>query len=212
MHLSLYQFKHYSNQTLEISENLQIVVGNNGSGKSTLCEAVSILVNASNPHHTSWEEKSSFGQSEWALRLELGEILFQSIFGGCRIVHQNGIWMSHRVQNQNMKTRCRIERFGYKVIICASSQANQVSGEISSMTCSHLPVLDMRKSCETIVQRSPHAIVWFSLFSREKREKRTSHPGIRSSQNMLCRSSENEEHSSHGSRHNLSIISTSQVL
>ena len=71
MKLSLYQFKHYSDISLEISENLQIVVGNNGSGKSTLCEAVSILINASNPHHTSWEEKSSFGTSEWALRFEL---------------------------------------------------------------------------------------------------------------------------------------------
>jgi DNA replication and repair protein RecF len=82
MHLSFYQFKHYSNKTLEIQEALQVVVGNNGSGKSTLCEAVSILINASNSHHTSWEQKSSFGESEWALRLELGEILFQSIFDG----------------------------------------------------------------------------------------------------------------------------------
>ena len=31
MHLSLYQFKHYSNQILEIKEVLQVVVGNNGS-------------------------------------------------------------------------------------------------------------------------------------------------------------------------------------
>lgn len=82
MRLSLYQFKHYQNQTLPLEASLQVVVGNNGSGKSTLCEAISILINASNPHHTSWEQKSSFGQSEWALRLELGEILFQSIFDG----------------------------------------------------------------------------------------------------------------------------------
>ncbi len=61
MKLSLYQFKHYSNKTLELQEALQVIVGNNGSGKSTLCEAMNILINASNPHHTSWEEKSSFG-------------------------------------------------------------------------------------------------------------------------------------------------------
>ena len=82
MRLSLYQFKHYENQRLPLEASLQVVVGNNGSGKSTLCEAISILINASNPHHTSWEQKSSFGQSEWALRLELDEILFQSIFDG----------------------------------------------------------------------------------------------------------------------------------
>lgn len=82
MNFSLYQFKHYWNTTLTLKESLQVVVGNNGSGKSTLCEALSILINASNPHHTSWEQKSSFWQSEWALRLELSETLFQSIFDG----------------------------------------------------------------------------------------------------------------------------------
>jgi DNA replication and repair protein RecF len=82
MKLSLFQFKHYSHQTLPVEETLQVVVGNNGSGKSTLCEALSILINASNPHRTSWEQKSSFEQSEWALRLELSEILFQSLFDG----------------------------------------------------------------------------------------------------------------------------------
>lgn len=82
MDLSLYQFKHYNNQHLTIEDALQVIIGNNGSGKSTLCEALSILINASNPHHTSWEQKSSFGLTEWALRLELGEILFQSLFDG----------------------------------------------------------------------------------------------------------------------------------
>jgi len=56
---------------LTLQEALQVVVGNNGSGKSTLCEALSVLINASNSHHTSWEQKSSFGQSEWALRLQV---------------------------------------------------------------------------------------------------------------------------------------------
>jgi DNA replication and repair protein RecF len=93
MRLSLYQFKHYSNQNLQLEESLQVVVGNNGSGKSTLCEAISILVNASNSHHTNWEQKCSFNaplikrdwgglSNEWALRWELGETLFQSIFDG----------------------------------------------------------------------------------------------------------------------------------
>lgn len=67
MKLSLYQFKHYLDKSLEISEDLQVVVGNNGSGKSTLCEALSILVNASNPHHTSWEEKNSFAKELFEL-------------------------------------------------------------------------------------------------------------------------------------------------
>jgi predicted ATPase len=44
----------------EFSNDIQIVIGNNGSGKSTLCEAMSILLNASNSHHTHWEEKTSF--------------------------------------------------------------------------------------------------------------------------------------------------------
>lgn len=82
MKLSLYQFKHYSNKTLEVSDSLQVFVGNNGSGKSTLCEALSILINASNPHHTNWEGKTSFGQSEWALRFEVWDVLFQSLFDG----------------------------------------------------------------------------------------------------------------------------------
>ncbi len=60
MKLSLYQFKHYENQTLPLEASLQVVVGNNGSGKSTLCEAISILINASNPHYTSWEQKTNF--------------------------------------------------------------------------------------------------------------------------------------------------------
>lgn len=60
MNVVCYQFKHYRNQTLELRASLQVIVGNNGSGKSTLCEALSIMANASNPHHTSWEEKTSF--------------------------------------------------------------------------------------------------------------------------------------------------------
>ena len=60
MKINFYHFKHYIDTSLELSENLQVIVGNNGSGKSTLCEALSLLVNASNPHHTSWEEKTSF--------------------------------------------------------------------------------------------------------------------------------------------------------
>ena len=125
MHLSLYQFKHYSNQTLEISENLQIVVGNNGSGKSTLCEAVSILVNASNPHHTSWEEKSSFGQSEWALRLELGEILFQSIFDG-----QNRSPKWHMDESSCSKPKYE-DKMPYRAFWIQSDHLRVISGEPS---------------------------------------------------------------------------------
>lgn len=60
MQLSLFNFKCYQEQTLELFEDIQVVIGNNGSGKSTLCEALSILVNARNPHHTRWQEKNSF--------------------------------------------------------------------------------------------------------------------------------------------------------
>lgn len=81
MHISLYQFKHYADQVLELGEHLQVVVGNNGSGKSTLCEALSIIINASNPHHTNWEGKSTFDEKtdEWALRLQIEESLFQCL-------------------------------------------------------------------------------------------------------------------------------------
>lgn len=88
MKITCYQFKSFKNQILQLEEALQVVVGNNGSGKSTLCEALSIVVNASNPHHTRWEEKNSFEflekvkEKEWALRFQLSEILFQTIFDG----------------------------------------------------------------------------------------------------------------------------------
>lgn len=82
MQLSLYQFKHYTDTVLRLEESLQVVIGNNGSGKSTLCEAMSILVNATNPHHTSWEQKASFGQTEWALRLRSPDTFFQVFFDG----------------------------------------------------------------------------------------------------------------------------------
>ena len=62
MNITCYQFKHYLNITLALHEDIQVIIGNNGSGKSTLCEAISILVNATNPHHTSWEEKTSFSK------------------------------------------------------------------------------------------------------------------------------------------------------
>lgn len=125
MKLSLYQFKHYSDKSLEISESLQVVVGNNGSGKSTLCEAVSLLVNASNPHHTSWEEKSSFGQSEWALRFELGEILFQSIFDG-----QNRSPKWHMDESSCSKPKYE-DKMPYRAFWIQSDHLRVISGEPS---------------------------------------------------------------------------------
>jgi recombinational DNA repair ATPase RecF len=157
MKLSLYQFKHYTNQTLALSENLQIVVGNNGSGKSTLCEALSILVNASNPHHTSWEEKASFQSSkqwtvnskengnlppdkggkieewtmggwvkwEWALRLELGEVLFQAIFDG-----QNRSPKWHMDESSCSKPKYE-DKMPYRAFWIQSDHLRVISGEPS---------------------------------------------------------------------------------
>lgn len=85
MLFSCFNFKCYQDQTLELFEDIQAVIGNNGSGKSTLCEALSILVNAHNPHHTRWQEKHTFQKDNevnqnWALRLRLGEYFFQTIY------------------------------------------------------------------------------------------------------------------------------------
>ena len=125
MHLSLYLFKHYQNQTLLLEASLQVVVGNNGSGKSTLCEAISILINASNPHHTSWEQKSSFGQSEWALRLELGEILFQSIFDG---KNRSPKWYMGDVSCSKPKYE---DKMPYRAFWIQSDHLRVISGEPS---------------------------------------------------------------------------------
>lgn len=50
-----------------------MLIGLNGAGKSTFCEAMMIALNGSNPHNTSWSEKSSFWQDEWSIRLFDGE-------------------------------------------------------------------------------------------------------------------------------------------
>lgn len=125
MKLSLYNFKSYNDIYLELHESLQVVVGNNGSGKSTLCEAVSILVNASNPHHTSWEEKSSFGASEWALRFELGEVLFQSIFDG-----QNRSPKWHMDESSCSKPKYE-DKMPYRAFWIQSDHLRVISGEPS---------------------------------------------------------------------------------
>ena len=125
MKLSLYNFKSYNDTHLELHESLQVVVGNNGSGKSTLCEALSILVNASNPHHTSWEEKSSFGQSEWALRLELWEILFQSIFDG---KNRSPKW--HMDESSCSKPKYE-DKMPYRAFWIQSDHLRVISGEPS---------------------------------------------------------------------------------
>ncbi len=125
MKLSLYQFKHYTNQTIELQEALQVVVGNNGSGKSTLCEAMNILVNASNPHHTSWEEKSSFGKEEWALRLQLGETLFQSLFDG-----KNRAPKWHLDEEPSSKPKYE-DRMTYRAFWIQSDHLRVISGEPS---------------------------------------------------------------------------------
>ncbi len=154
MKLSLYQFKHYLDKSLEISEDLQVVVGNNGSGKSTLCEALSILVNASNPHHTSWEEKNSFAKElfelvedwgfsdtkspslnsapsspftkgVWALRLELSEVLFQSIFDG-----QNCSPKWHMDESSCSKPKYE-DKMPYRAFWIQSDHLRVISGEPS---------------------------------------------------------------------------------
>lgn len=125
MKLSLYNFKSYNDIHLELHESLQVVVGNNGSGKSTLCEALSILINASNPHHTSWEEKSSFGASEWALRFELGEVLFQSIFDG-----QNRSPKWHMDESSCSKPKYE-DKMPYRAFWIQSDHLRVISGEPS---------------------------------------------------------------------------------
>jgi len=125
MHLSLYQFKHYSNKVLELHEGLQVVVWNNGSGKSTLCEALSIIINASNPHHTSWEQKASFGQSEWALRMELWEILFQAIFDG---KNRSPKWMLDEQSSSKPKYE---DKMPYRAFWIQSDHLRVISGEPS---------------------------------------------------------------------------------
>lgn len=82
MQFHLYHFKNHTEKTLTFSDNLQLVVGDNGSGKSTLCEALTILTNTHNPHHTNWAQKCSFHETDWALRWQIGEKLFQGIFDG----------------------------------------------------------------------------------------------------------------------------------
>ncbi len=58
-----------------------MLVGENGAGKSTFCEALMIALNAENPHHTSWTEKSTFGEKDWSLRLTL-EDPFSVVYDG----------------------------------------------------------------------------------------------------------------------------------
>ena len=82
MTLELYHFKNHHQQSLTLSDELQLIVGDNGSGKSTLCEALTILTNTNNPHQTSWTQKCSFHETDWALRWQIDEKLFQGIFDG----------------------------------------------------------------------------------------------------------------------------------
>ena len=77
MQFHLYHFKNHTEKTLTFSDNLQLVVGDNGSGKSTLCEALTLLTSTHNPHHTDWAQKCSFHETDWALRWQIGEKLFQ---------------------------------------------------------------------------------------------------------------------------------------
>jgi len=59
-----------------------MLVGENGAGKSTFCEAMMVALNAENPHHTNWSEKSSFGTADWSLRLQTGEESNAVIYDG----------------------------------------------------------------------------------------------------------------------------------
>ena len=59
-----------------------MLVGENGAGKSTFCEAMMIALNAENPHHTNWSEKTTFGMTDWSLRLQDGEEFHSVIYDG----------------------------------------------------------------------------------------------------------------------------------
>ena len=59
-----------------------MLVGENGAGKSTFCEAMMIALNAENPHHTNWSEKTTFGLTDWSLRLQDGEEFHSVVYDG----------------------------------------------------------------------------------------------------------------------------------
>lgn len=86
---------------------------------------MNILINASNPHHTSWEEKSSFGENEWALRLELGETLFQSLFDG-----KNRAPKWHLDEEPSSKPKYE-DRMPYRAFWIQSDHLRIISGEPS---------------------------------------------------------------------------------
>ena len=58
-----------------------MLVGENGAGKSTFCEAMMIALNAENPHHTNWSEKTTFGMTDWSIRLQKEEA-YSVVFDG----------------------------------------------------------------------------------------------------------------------------------
>jgi hypothetical protein len=91
------------------------------------------------------------------------------------------------------------DKMPYRAFWIQSDHLRVISGEpserrnfLDDMLTFASPGYD-RKSCETIAQHSPLAIVWFNPFSTKKRENETSHRGILSSQNTLSRLLANEE-------------------
>jgi DNA replication and repair protein RecF len=59
-----------------------MLVGENGAGKSTFCEAMMIALNAENPHHTNWSEKTTFGTADWSIRLQEDEEFHSVVYDG----------------------------------------------------------------------------------------------------------------------------------
>lgn len=82
MQISLYHFKNHTEKTFTVWDGIQMLIWENGSGKSTFCEAMMVALNAENPHHTNWSEKSSFGTADWSLRLQTGEEPHAVIYDG----------------------------------------------------------------------------------------------------------------------------------
>ncbi len=82
MQISLYHFKNHTEKTFTVWDGFQMLIGENGSGKSTFCEAMIVSINANNPHHTSWWEKSQFGTTDWSIRIEDDEQFYAVIYDG----------------------------------------------------------------------------------------------------------------------------------
>lgn len=100
-----------------------MLIGENGAGKSTFCEAVMIGINAENPHHTHWSEKTTFGMNDWAIRLFQNDELHSVVYDG---VTRSPKW---HYRDQNTTRQKYSDTSSYCALWIQSDHLRVISGE-----------------------------------------------------------------------------------